>query len=102
VDCLAYPYIVFSRQCQIYPYNLATPTLAAPLSSAVVLHQIAQTQVGRGRRKEGKEQKGSFLLACTEISWPCTGNFCSSWPGQSQATAVIVCNDSWSVGLPVP
>ena len=45
VDCVGYPYTVFCRQCQVYPYNLATPTLGAPFSTTVVLHHIAQTQV---------------------------------------------------------
>lgn len=45
VDCLAYPYTVFCRQCQVFPYNAATVSLSAPFSTTVVLHHIAQTQV---------------------------------------------------------
>ena len=45
VDCLAYPYTVFCRQCQVFPYNAATVSISAPFSTTVVLHHIAQTQV---------------------------------------------------------
>lgn len=45
VDCVGYPYLVFSRQCQVYPYNSPTPSLASPFSTMVVLHNIAHTQV---------------------------------------------------------
>ena len=45
VDCLAYPYTVFSRQCQVFPYNAATLNLSAPFSTTIVMHHIAQTQV---------------------------------------------------------
>ena len=59
VDCVTYPHAVFSHQCQVYPYNLATPTLTTPLSSAVVLYQIAQTQVGGGGKgRGGKKGEG--------------------------------------------
>jgi len=109
VDCLTYPYTVFSRQCQIYPYNLATPSLAAPLSSAVVLHQIAQTQVGRGRRKEGGE-KGSLLLCmygnklvvAMHVRWPCTGNFVPVGQVNPWPQLWFACKDSLSVGQSRP
>ena len=58
VDCVTYPHAVFSHQCQVFPYNLATPTLTTPLSSAVVLYQIAQTQVSGGRREVGEGVSG--------------------------------------------
>ena len=54
VDCVTYPHAVFSHQCQVFPYNLATPTLTTPLSSAVVLYQIAQTQVSGGGKGGGR------------------------------------------------
>ena len=58
VDCVTYPHAVFSHQCQVFPYNLATPTLTTPLSSAVVLYQIAQTQVSRGGKGGGRGGRG--------------------------------------------
>lgn len=47
VHCLGYPYIAFSRQCQVYPYNSVRPSLLAPLSTTAVLYRIAQSQVSR-------------------------------------------------------
>ena len=49
VDCVGYPYLVFSRQCQVFPYNSPTPSLASPFSTMVVLHSIAHTQVRSAR-----------------------------------------------------
>lgn len=46
VDCLLYPCSVFSRQCQVFPYTPSSPSVSAPLSSLVVMHNIAHTQVG--------------------------------------------------------
>ena len=45
VDCVGYPYLVFSRQCQVFPYSSPSPSFVAPFSSVVVLHNIARTQV---------------------------------------------------------
>ena len=45
VDCVGYPYLVFSRQCQVYPYSSPSPSFVAPFSSIVVLHNIARVQV---------------------------------------------------------
>lgn len=45
VDCVGYPYLVFSRQCQVFPYCTPTASVIAPFSTIVVLHNIARSQV---------------------------------------------------------
>ena len=45
MDCLTYPFVVFSRQCQFYPYNITRFSVAAPFSTIVVLNHILNSQV---------------------------------------------------------
>lgn len=44
VDCLAFPYTVYCRQCQVYPYYRVSPSPLAPFRSIAALHRIARTQ----------------------------------------------------------
>jgi hypothetical protein len=44
VDCVGYPYLVFSRQCQVFPYSTPSVSVIAPFSSIVILHNIARSQ----------------------------------------------------------
>lgn len=62
VECLCYPYTVFSRQCQAFPYSQAAFSLTAPLSSALVLHNMAHNQ-GVGALWRGWYSHLSLLIA---------------------------------------
>lgn len=44
VDCLTYPFIAFSHQCQFYPYYTVVPSVISPLRTLVVLNNIANAQ----------------------------------------------------------
>ena len=57
VDCVAYPFVVFSHQCQLYPYYAASPSLLAPFRTLMVMNNIMHGQVrggGEGGRRGGE------------------------------------------------
>ncbi|KAL5482086.1 hypothetical protein EMCRGX_G022369 [Ephydatia muelleri] len=59
VDCLAYPYTVFCRQCQVYPHYRVSPSPLAPLRSVIALHRIAHAQGIHACRHDAGSNVGS-------------------------------------------
>lgn len=50
VDCVTYPFIVYSHQCQLYPYYTVGPSLMAPFRTLIVMNNMVHLQVGEGGR----------------------------------------------------
>lgn len=60
VDCVTYPFIVYSHQCQLYPYYTVGVSLMAPFRTLIVMNNIVHSQVSMGGKREWDRGEGGM------------------------------------------